>query len=838
MMKKQIIILKKLSYLGLLFLLGCSPEETVINVPVTTPVEPTPVLPNAPVSTYGVCNSDVINQTVRFIHVADLHGHFGFEEQYFSKIRKAYLNAKEENEFTLFTNGGDDYEKGTVAEQLSQGNAVSETIKAMKFDYRVIGNHDFAWGPEQLLMYARDDDGDDHTQNVLASNTTYVGDDPLGFSGVSFAIAEVGCINIGFLGLTSAPWNELDEEIELPADFIEDFAMRWDWSAQAQELIDGYGDQVDYIVLLSHLGIDTDVVEFSYVEGIDLVLGGHSHELPQYAHVINKDDGSFSTDVFLPDFNAKGYTDIEITFNTENKQVVSHNFGLYGEYNANNIGILEDDDTDQEVKDAIDKIMGEYAPDASTEIAIAYDFADSTKIMEVLHDASSHVDNSIDAALFDTEEVDGQSWSLGAMTQEDFHQMFPVERQTSNTPGFNSVYKVEVTGSELFNLKNNWIDRGEGDVEATINLVYSGLDIDSEEFRLNDTYTLALFKGAAFNPELFFETPPFTREDIEFVGESWYLLDSYARYRTGQCYFFDKEELLPGCDGYIDPVTVWQFNTSSALVSDGGDTAPAVLQLVDVDGAQLTDICTDEAIPVSCGTTQEFGISDLPDNEIGQVIRLDSLESKEATLELIHNSVEGTHFTLVFDAYWPSNSLKDNKYSALLSANTLDDAPELYLQLENNDGNDGQYATIGKTSAGGYYGEILPDTWHRIAFSFVISEINGHLYKLYIDGKLVHTAEANSQTVLANWTLDDSPIRLLTDTDNFSESSTVYLNALLFASRQLTTEEIESLATVSERLDYTLPSRELSATVERAYSAAPMDWSHKWLIQRNKFNFP
>ncbi|MDI4654812.1 MULTISPECIES: metallophosphoesterase, partial [Pseudoalteromonas] len=100
------------------------------------------------------CNDTASNQTVRFIHVADLHARFGFKEQLFSRIRSYYDNAKLENPNTLFTNGGDDYEKGTVAEQTSQGLATVEAIKAMAFDVRVIGNHDYAWGPEQLLDFA------------------------------------------------------------------------------------------------------------------------------------------------------------------------------------------------------------------------------------------------------------------------------------------------------------------------------------------------------------------------------------------------------------------------------------------------------------------------------------------------------------------------------------------------------------------------------------------------------------------------------------------------------------------------------------------------------------
>ncbi|MGO2012097.1 MAG: hypothetical protein ACTJH9_06640 [Pseudoalteromonas sp.] len=116
------------------------------------------------------CTANQSSQTLRFIHVADLHARFGFKEKYFSHIKGYYNNAIAEQPYTVFTNGGDDYEKGTVAEQTSMGKATVEAIKAMEFDVRVIGNHDYAWGPEQLVEYANDDHA-----IVLASNTSYEG---------------------------------------------------------------------------------------------------------------------------------------------------------------------------------------------------------------------------------------------------------------------------------------------------------------------------------------------------------------------------------------------------------------------------------------------------------------------------------------------------------------------------------------------------------------------------------------------------------------------------------------------------------------------------------------
>jgi 5'-nucleotidase/UDP-sugar diphosphatase len=84
-----------------------------------------------------------------------------------------------------------------VAEVLSSGEATLEATKAMAFDVRVVGNHDYAWGPAKLLDYSRDD----HAM-VLPRNTWYTGSDG-GFAAVEFATSQVGCIKISFFGMTS-----------------------------------------------------------------------------------------------------------------------------------------------------------------------------------------------------------------------------------------------------------------------------------------------------------------------------------------------------------------------------------------------------------------------------------------------------------------------------------------------------------------------------------------------------------------------------------------------------------------------------------------------------------
>ncbi|WP_024596012.1 MULTISPECIES: metallophosphoesterase, partial [unclassified Pseudoalteromonas] len=574
------------------------------------------------------CDANATEQSVRFVHVADLHARFGYEEQYFSRIKAYYNQVASQTPHTLFTNGGDDYEKGTVAEQLSQGTATEEAIKAMQFDLRVVGNHDYAWGPEKLLSYSQDENA-----IVLASNTRYEAEQLQDFEGVGFAKVQVGCITLGVFGMTSVPWNELDEPIQddpIP-DFIKQFKMSWQWQQIAQSIVNQYSDDVDYMIMLSHLGVGQDTDMATNVPGIDLVLGGHTHGGESYTTL---DNGAI---VLQPDFYAKGITDLTLNFNLADKSspVVD-----YKTIETDTI-----DERDEATKLAIDEIMGRYAPDAETEIAISENYPTDAQLAEITALAAKH-SSTISAALLNPELVQ-KRWTPGTLTQEDFHKAFYVERQPSNTPGFNSIYKVTVSGSDLttmFASQPDWFLLKPEDIQPTNN------------------YEVALFKGAALNPDLFFNSVTFS--NVEPIAEAWWLLDKYARARTSQCLHLDSDTELYSCNNLAN-VTVWNFDdTNNPLAADFG---PSVLSYFDPDETNWGTAETQYS------TTTQLNIDDLSDGPSG-VMAFSRHAPTEGLLIDLNTPANGdfanegmvSDYTLVMDLYWPAEG-KDI-YRAIMQA--------------------------------------------------------------------------------------------------------------------------------------------------------------------------
>jgi predicted MPP superfamily phosphohydrolase len=732
----------------------------------------------------STCDVTATEQSVRFIHVADLHARFGYQEQYFSRIKAYHKKVLSESPYTVFTDGGDDYEKGTVAEQISQGLATDDAIKAMKFDLRVLGNHDYAWGPEKLINFSQDENA-----IVLASNTRYEGDNTQRFGGVDFAKVQVGCVTFGMFGMTSVPWNELDKPIQddpIP-DFIKQFKMSWEWQQIAQSIVTQYKDDVDYMVMLSHLGEGLDIDMATDVAGIDLVLGGHTHGGERFTTL---DNGAI---VIQPDFYAKGISDVNLVFNLADKSLINVDYKTIETKLIN--------ERDEPTKQIIDTIMGRYAPDAQTEVAVSENYLNALELANVTALAAKH-SSTITAALLNPELVQ-KRWTPGALTQEDFHRAFFVERQPANTPGFNSLYQATVTGADLNSLlasQPDWFLLKPETIQTTVN------------------YDVALFKGAALNPELFFNGV--TLNNVKPIAEAWWLLDQYARFRTTQCLHIDTDTQLNACSDLAN-ITIWNFDDpANPLQADFG---PSVLSYFDPEEKQWGPLET------RFDTTTALNIADLNGGPSG-VMAFSRHSPQEGLLINLNTAANGdfaneglvSDYTIVMDINWPL-AVKDI-YRALIQAeivNYANDDADIFIDPT---GGLGQ-----STSDSGYFGTTDSDTWHRIAFVFYTAPANG-VFEVYIDGELAGVKEDGE--INRRWALNKAVLLL---TDNNYETEPGYLNALLYAGRSMTNNEIKSMGNAQQKLSFEQTTRTLNQTVKRHYKVAPAVKTNLWLEQRNMF---
>ncbi|QKS72346.1 5'-nucleotidase C-terminal domain-containing protein [Paenalkalicoccus suaedae] len=219
------------------------------------------------------------------LHTNDLHSRV---EQYprmitaVDRARQAYPDA-------LLVEAGDIF-SGTLYFNIFQGLDSVEFMNMMDYDAFVPGNHEFdlgnaeTGGHEELAAFFAAANFPVVASNVDFSLDPFVGDMQVGgisddaeagsiYDGI---IKEVNGEQVGIFGLTT----ESTATIASPVDVL--FS---DYIAEAERMVDEFeAAGIDKIIALTHLGYDSnpnlgnDILLAENVEGIDIIVGGHSHD--------------------------------------------------------------------------------------------------------------------------------------------------------------------------------------------------------------------------------------------------------------------------------------------------------------------------------------------------------------------------------------------------------------------------------------------------------------------------------------------------------------------------------------------------------------------------------
>jgi 2',3'-cyclic-nucleotide 2'-phosphodiesterase (5'-nucleotidase family) len=166
---------------------------------------------------------------------------------------------------TLLLDAGDSLQ-GTYVSNSSQGQVVVSAMNVAGYDAWTLGNHEFDWGQEPLKARIEQARFPALAANVHDANTGHVWD-----AVQAYTVVPVGQARVGVLGLTypSTPLiNRAENLVGLTFQPAEETVRR---------ILPELGAQADLIVVLSHLGYDGDVALAKAVDGIDVIVGGHTH---------------------------------------------------------------------------------------------------------------------------------------------------------------------------------------------------------------------------------------------------------------------------------------------------------------------------------------------------------------------------------------------------------------------------------------------------------------------------------------------------------------------------------------------------------------------------------
>lgn len=215
------------------------------------------------------------HETLTIVHVNDVHGRL--EENDFDgtigypKIKTFLDGMKEENPNMLLLHAGDSFH-GTIPANLTEGEVVVEVMNAMEFDAMVPGNHDFNFGYERLLELKAMSEFDILAANVVKEDGTTDFDPYMVYE------MENG-MRVGIFGIATEETKTKSHPDNTRGVEFADILETGNEAVEALEEMD-----VDMIIALIHLGVDASSEDTAYkladgVDGIDLIIDGHSHSI-------------------------------------------------------------------------------------------------------------------------------------------------------------------------------------------------------------------------------------------------------------------------------------------------------------------------------------------------------------------------------------------------------------------------------------------------------------------------------------------------------------------------------------------------------------------------------
>jgi 5'-nucleotidase/UDP-sugar diphosphatase len=223
--------------------------------------------------------------TITILHTNDIHGRFPTDSYYGTPEGMTYLathiaNERAKNPNTILLDAGDTFQGNAFAQYFRNAtpNPIAGAMNMLDYDAFVIGNHEYNFGNETfatmlgqlnfpILGSANVDD--DGTYGFINDNVK------------DYITMTVGGLKVAIFGLTNpeVPLYELPSNIEGLSFYAA--------TPTAQSLVPQIraNEDPDLLIALTHIGYDVykgsydkDKAIAEQVPGIDVIVGGHSHD--------------------------------------------------------------------------------------------------------------------------------------------------------------------------------------------------------------------------------------------------------------------------------------------------------------------------------------------------------------------------------------------------------------------------------------------------------------------------------------------------------------------------------------------------------------------------------
>ncbi|XP_033106990.1 5'-nucleotidase-like [Anneissia japonica] len=227
---------------------------------------------------YGILALDF---NVTFLHTNDVHSRFEQTSDAFGGkctdemalvgrcvggiARRAAVVKKirERTDNVMLLDAGDQFQ-GTMWYYVYKGLATSHFMNTLKYDAMSLGNHEFDDGIANLLSFL-----DNVTFPILSCNINADGEDAFQGKVGKSAIIMLDGTRVGVVGYT----------LSSTPDFSNTGRLTFEDEVEAvqKEVNILLASDVNIIVALGHSGIEVDLDIANRVEGVDIVIGGHTN---------------------------------------------------------------------------------------------------------------------------------------------------------------------------------------------------------------------------------------------------------------------------------------------------------------------------------------------------------------------------------------------------------------------------------------------------------------------------------------------------------------------------------------------------------------------------------
>lgn len=254
--------------------------------------------------------------TLNILHVNDIHGvvnprispEISSEEKAggLAHLKTAIDRQRAKNPDGTMVVCTGDFAEGTMESYLSKGEVAIKALKGFGFDLVVPGNHDFAWGRNALQAMLSGLNAPSLGANIIqgASGQLMEGQE-------ATAVLKKKGVDVGFIGITTPEMRHYIAEEKLEG---------LDFRPAAETVKKHMPDlekRSDLQIGLTHIGFEQDCRLARDTEGLEQIIGGHSHTVLEKGHQENgvhiSQAGSFGL----------YYGNTEIVYDRANKSLVS-----------------------------------------------------------------------------------------------------------------------------------------------------------------------------------------------------------------------------------------------------------------------------------------------------------------------------------------------------------------------------------------------------------------------------------------------------------------------------------------------------------------------------------